>query len=56
MHTALVLSESLPSVALHLPSATKLEQSKILCNMFVNTVLRQCSTVIQAETRQWLPR
>ena len=56
MHNVSVLPGSLPSVALSLPDTTKIEQSKIICNMFVNTVLRQCSTVIQAETRQWLPR
>lgn len=52
MHTVPVLPESLPSVALPLPGTTKIEQSKIICNMFVNTTLRQCSTTTQVETRR----
>ena len=52
MHTVPVLPESLPSVALPLPGATKLEQSKIIRNMFVNTALRQCSTITQVEIRR----
>lgn len=52
MHTVPVLPESLPSVALSLPGATKLEQSKIIRNMFVNTVFRQFSSIIQVETRR----
>lgn len=52
MHNAPVLPESLPSVALSLPGTTKIEQSKMICNIFVNTVLRQCSTVTQVEIRQ----
>lgn len=51
MHTVPVLPESLPSVALSLPGATNLVQSKITRNMFVNNVLRQCSTITQVETR-----
>lgn len=52
MHTVPVLSESLPSVALCLPGATNLVQSKIIRNMFVNTVLRQLSSIIQVEIRR----
>ena len=52
MHNVSILSESLPSVALYLLDTTKVKQSKILCNMFVNTALRQCSTVTQVETRR----
>lgn len=52
MHNVSVLPESLPSVALPLPDDTKIEQSKIICNMFVNTALRQCFTITQVENRR----
>ena len=50
MHNVSVLPGSLPSVALSLPDTTKIKQSKTICNMFVNTALRQCSATTQAET------
>ena len=41
MHNVPVLPESLPSVALSLPGATKLDNQTKLYNMFVNTIRRQ---------------
>lgn len=52
MHTALVSSGSLPSVALCFPNASKIEQSNELCNIFVNTASQQCFTTTQAEIRR----
>lgn len=52
MHTVSVRSRSLPSVACYPSDTTKVEQLKIICNMFVNTALRQCSTITQVVIRR----